>query len=1127
MKRTFISTVIFFFLLNLSAQPTIQRVQGSPYPYSAAPDKLYLTSENYSYSQKITVQTLQGILAKTKPEILRDTHGHRAVIGKYVPIDVTYYNNFQGLLTKYASRLSGYILCDAKAASTNVAISLSGILNAVAVPADIESAAITSGLTMVLDVRGKNEAWALANYGTQFSKTIASYQNCSDDRGLYLGDYSAYAGAFQFWDDSATGTLAMSAYNRMNVGATFFGWGAGEYATVEQLSKKSMLIHPADFSPNLSTISNVPVLLPKQKEAVNAFKVVPNVHTVCFVMSDGDNIQWLSGTSDNTNNWANPNRARVNMGWTISPAFAELAPAIYKKYVENNLTTSEGRNCLVAAPSGVGYYFPGIFPDLANQCDLLNRYMKKADLSIVNILDVDLGAHNPNQYLRQSNIDALFYYTYGANYTGMNGKISWYKDKPSIGGRYTLWGTLSSPDALAEKLNAASTNIYTEAGYSLIPVHVWSRDVDDILDCIKMLDANVRVVAPDEFVWLVRKNLKGINLGNGNGLKAEYFKGNNLDTLKYTQQDGKVDFDWGTASPNATQLGNDNFSVRWSGKIQSVYSEKHTFLLTADDGVKLTINGRVLVDSLNASGLKTYTDTMTMVAGIQYDIVLEYNEKTGNALCNLEWEGTSQMRQTVPRTQLYSRPVATTGVVTAYADCSYAGFSGGLKIGDYTLADLTNLGIYDNDIASLKVSPGFKVVLYENDNFSGESVEITSDSACLNNWSDKVSSLKVKANGEVGLDGIYYLRNKLSNLNMDVTGAYEGVADGAKIIQTNATTAINQQFKLVHLGDGVYSVINMNSQKSLEVEGLSLSDGAAIQQWADYKAANQQFILVKARSQGDYRMIACQRATLRAASEWVNQAPVRQYYDYNQSKAQWKLMPVAALVNANGVGLDAKYYNGMNFESLRYSTVDSTINFNWGTAAPYAKTNVDQFSVRWEGKIQPRFSGNYTFFINSDNGRRLWINNQLIIDKWLSDYGVEYSGSISLSANQKYSIKLEYFEDAGGASCILEWKSNMQNREVVPKSQLFPLNTAIDDSEVAVSDATIYPNPVTNKIMHISLKNNVENFTVKFYNMIGDQVFEKICTNDESLNLSEIPKGIYIVSIQNKTLNLNKRIVIQ
>lgn len=1127
MKSTCLFFLIFFFALNLSAQPTIQRVVGSPYPASNAPDKLYLTSENYSYSQKIALQSLQGILAKTKPEILRDAHGHRAVVGKYVPIDVTYYNNFQGLLTKYASRLTGYILCDAKAASTNVAISLSGILNAVAIPADIEQTAITAGLTLLQDVRGKDEIWALANYGTQFSKTIASYQNCSDDRGLFLGDYSTYAGALQFWDESSTGTLATSVYNRMKVGATFFGWGAGEYETVEQLSKKSMLIHPSDFSPNLSTLSNIPVVMPKQKDPINAFKVEPNVHTVCFVISDGDNIQWLSGTSDNTGNFANPNRARVNLGWTISPAFVELAPVMYKKYVENNLTTSEGRNCLVAAPSGVGYHFPGVFPDLANQCDLLNRYMKKADLNIVNIIDVDLGAHNPNQYLRQSNIDALFYYTYGANYTGMNGKISWYKDKPSIGGRYTLWGTLSAPDALAEKLNNSSKNINSEAGYSLIPVHIWSRDVDDVMDCIKLLNPNVRVVAPDEFVWLIRKNLKGVNLGNGNGLKAEYFKGANLDTLKYIQQDGKIDYDWGTASPNATQIGNDNFSVRWSGKIQSVYSEKHTFLLTADDGARLTVNGRVLIDSLNAQGLNTFSDTMTMVAGKQYDIIVEYSEKTGNSLCNLEWEGTSQMRQTVPRTQLYSRALSTTGVVTAYADCAYAGFSGGLKVGDYTLADLNNLGIYDKDIASLKIAQGYKVVLYENDNFGGASIEITSDTTCLNDWTDKASSLKIKANGVTNLEGVYFLRNKASNLNMDITGGYEAVTDGAKFIQSAATSTINQQFKLTHLGDGTYSLIAMNSDKSLDIDGLSIADGAAVQQWTYYGAANQQFIVIKSPTDGYYKFISKHSGKLLEPATSVTQAVLRQYYDYNQSKAQWKLMPVPALVDANGVGLDAKYYNGMNFGSLKYTTIDTTINFNWGTAAPYSKTTVDQFSARWEGKIQPRFTGNYTFFINSDNGRRLWINDQLIIDKWLSDYGIEYSGTIALTANQKYNIKLEYFEDAGGANCKLEWKSNMQSREVVPKSQLFPLNTAIDNPEVAASDVEIYPNPITNKVMHISLKNNAEPFTVKLYNMVGNQVFMSENINSGNVNLSEIPKGMYVVSIQNKTINQNKRIVIQ
>lgn len=87
------------------------------------------------------------------------------------------------------------------------------------------------------------------------------------------------------------------------------------------------------------------------------------------------------------------------------------------------------------------------------------------------------------------------------------------------------------------------------------------------------------------------------------------------------------------------------------------------------------------------------------------------------------------------------------------------------------------------------------------------------------------------------------------------------------------------------------------------------------------------------------------------------------------------------------------------------------------------RVNADNFSVRWAGKSDATLSDNYTFYVNSDNGRKLWINNQLIIDKWIDDYGVEYSGTISLTANQLYDIKLEYFESYGGANCKLEWFS--------------------------------------------------------------------------------------------------------
>ena len=1111
------------------AQQTIQRVEGSPYPYSLAPDKLYLTSETaYSYSQKIAVQSLQGILAKTKPEILRDTHGHRAVVGKYVPIDATYYSNFQGLLTKYASRLAGYILCDAKQSSTNVAFSLGGILNSVAIPADIEASAITAGLTKVLDVRGKDETWALANYGTQFSKTIASYQNVSDDRGLFLGDFSTFVGAFQFWDDSSTGTLATSVYNRMNTGATFFGWGAGEYTTVEQLSKKSMLIHPSDFSPNLSTLCNVPVAMPKQKDPVTPYKVVPDVHTVCFVMSDGDNIQWLSGASDDLNNWANPNRARLNLGWTISPSFVELAPAMYRKYIENALTTTECRNVLVAAPSGIGYHFPGIFPNLANECDLLNKYMKKADLGIVNIIDVDLGAHNPNQYLRQSNIDALFYYTYGANYTGMNGKISWYKDKPSIGGRYTLWGTLSAPDALAAKLNAASTNIYTEGGYSLIPVHVWSRNVTDVLECIKQLGPSVRVVAPDEFVWLIRKNIKGLNLGNGNGLKADYYKGADFDTLKYTQNDSRIDFEWGALSPNTATLGNDNFSVHWSGQVQAVYSEKYTFYCTFDDGVKLTINGRTLIDTLNAVGGGIFSDTITLKSGQKYDITLEYKEKTGNSTCGLEWESTSQVRQYVPRTQLYSRAQTTTGLITAYSDCNFAGFSVGLKVGDYNQAALGALGIYDKDIASLKVPMGYKVILYENDNYSGTSTEITANDTCMTDWADRATSLKVTTNGIPNLAGTYYLQNKSSKYYMDVAGGYTATDDGANIQQNSSTQTTNQQFKLTHLGNGTYSITAMHSGKSLDVDGFSLLDGSNVQQWSNYGSINQQFIIV-GTADGLYKLIAKHSGKIVESVSTTNQANVRQYHDYNQSKGQWKLIPVTPLVNSAGTGISAEYFNGMNFETSRYAVIDTTINFDWGAGSPYSKTNVDQFSARWEGKIQPRFSGSYTFYINSDNGRRLWVNDQLIIDKWLSDYGIEYSGNITLTVNQKYNIKLEYFEDAGGASCHLEWMNSQQPREVVPKSQLFPKTYSAVNDLYSEKNINIYPNPVSSGVMRVNLTDFSSNepLRVTIFNNAGSAVYKTTLNASGTINVSRIPTGIYLASFQNNEIIVNKRIIVQ
>ena len=99
---------------------------------------------------------------------------------------------------------------------------------------------------------------------------------------------------------------------------------------------------------------------------------------------------------------------------------------------------------------------------------------------------------------------------------------------------------------------------------------------------------------------------------------------------------------------------------------------------------------------------------------------------------------------------------------------------------------------------------------------------------------------------------------------------------------------------------------------------------------------------------------------------------------------------------------------------------------------------LDEVRVRWLGKIQPRFSETYTFYTTSDDGVRLRINGQLVIDQWNDHSPTEHSGTITLQAGQQYDIQLEYYENGGFAVMKLEWQSASQAREIVPLSQLFP-----------------------------------------------------------------------------------------
>lgn len=97
----------------------------------------------------------------------------------------------------------------------------------------------------------------------------------------------------------------------------------------------------------------------------------------------------------------------------------------------------------------------------------------------------------------------------------------------------------------------------------------------------------------------------------------------------------------------------------------------------------------------------------------------------------------------------------------------------------------------------------------------------------------------------------------------------------------------------------------------------------------------------------------------------------------------------------------------------------------------------DHFSVRWDGFVIPEFSDDYTFYIVADDGVRLWVNDKLIIDNWVPQAPTELVGLISLSANKRYPIRIEYFEDSGGETLILGWQCSKFEKTLIPSNRMF------------------------------------------------------------------------------------------
>ncbi len=152
-------------------------------------------------------------------------------------------------------------------------------------------------------------------------------------------------------------------------------------------------------------------------------------------------------------------------------------------------------------------------------------------------------------------------------------------------------------------------------------------------------------------------------------------------------------------------------------------------------------------------------------------------------------------------------------------------------------------------------------------------------------------------------------------------------------------------------------------------------------------------------------------------------------------------------VIGTGSGLTAQYYSDYSFSNLVLTRTDSTINLN-SAVQPLPAPGVPglRFSVRWTGQIQAEFSETCTFTTVSDDGIRVTVNGQQIINDWNEHPPKTDSGSLALTAGQKYNIEVDFFQNIGGFVAQLSWASPSLPKQLVPASQLYPaLGSSVGD----------------------------------------------------------------------------------
>lgn len=484
-----------------------------------------------------------------------------------------------------------------------------------------------------------------------------------------------------------------------------------------------------------------------------------------------------------------------------------------------------------------------------------------------------------------------------------------------------------------------------------------------------------------------------------NGLKGQYYKNIDFTNLKITRTDSRVNFDWEDKS-TVPQLGNDTFSIRWTGQVQPGYTQTYTFHTIADDGVRLWINNQLVIDDWIDHAATENKGTINLEANKKYDIRLDYYQNKGDACIKLLWSSPSQVKEIIPKEKLFSevggtvQPPPVIPPVTPPVNDSQqvkVDLSAYFNEDAFSYDSKRSDGNYDSMNSSYSADLFTPNPVYDNtayttgsfDNGKNNSIHLNGQTiAVRQNKYESIRLLGSSTNGnKAGVVRINYTDGTFSYFGLSMKDWCTSDASGEKIVQTLAHRHSSTSDESIK--NYVYACY-LSPDKTKTVFSITMPD------------------------QKDMHVLAM------------------------------TLLPSADVSSGNGNGLYGVYFDNANLTTAKLSRVDAAINFDWGLGSPASQIESDSFSVRWSGQVEPKYSETYTFYTSSDDGVRLWVNNVLLINDWVEHSLTEHSNTITLQAGTKYNIQLEYFENLEKAAVKLMWSSPSQSKEIIPKEKLYP-----------------------------------------------------------------------------------------